>query len=416
MPNTKNIEAGEGSRKKRKSVGHKGKGGTSLPATPEATPSLPRYTEAYFNRKILVGKVLDFDFCNNEGFPIVERLNTQGLELLFSINLPSYPELIKEFYVHILATSRVDLTTKVKNTEIAFDVPTLANILGIPREGPRGWNQRNWLVNENFDKVECVKLLFGENADFMKRMYTRNLSLHHRFLHRVVATHILPKAGGFDEVTHMEAYTMYHLITGKRINVPYLIINHMHAIHDRENARLAYSNIITKILLHFEIDITGEVHHPLQNVDKLGKGTLERMGFKKHKRLGTWIPREEDSNRVIDEEGEAEIGDEAQGEPREPQEEPTTNINLPSTKPEEILEAIKGLQQDVQEMKMNVQSIKRRQMRMAKRFAKTGIIGNEGLISSSSSHDDDNIQRDDAVTDDLEGDMVGDNEDTPMDD
>ncbi|GAV79895.1 hypothetical protein CFOL_v3_23358, partial [Cephalotus follicularis] len=243
--------------------------------------SLPRYPEEYFNRKILVGKVLDFDFCNNEGFPIIGRLSEQGLEPLFSIDFPYYPDLIKEFYVHILATSKIDVTTKVKNTQIKFDVPTLATILGIPCEGPRGWNQRNWLENDNFDKVECVKLLFGENADFMQRMYTGNLSLHHRFLHRAVATHILPKAGGFDEVTHMEAYTMYHLITSKKINVPYLIINHMHAIHDRENARLAYSNTITKILLHFGIDLTGEIHHPLQNVDKLGKGTLGRMGFKK---------------------------------------------------------------------------------------------------------------------------------------
>ncbi|GAV88161.1 hypothetical protein CFOL_v3_31584, partial [Cephalotus follicularis] len=129
------------------------------------------------------------------------------------------------------------VTTKVKNTQIKFDVTTLANILGIPREGPRGWNQRIWLENDNFDKVECVKLLFGDNADFLQRMYTRNLSLHHRFLHRAVSTHILPKAGGFDEVTHMEAYTMYHLITGKKINMPYLIINHMHEIHDRENTR-----------------------------------------------------------------------------------------------------------------------------------------------------------------------------------
>ncbi|GAV63629.1 hypothetical protein CFOL_v3_07147 [Cephalotus follicularis] len=409
MPNTKNIEAEEGSRKKRKSVGCKNKGGSTLPAQPEATPLLPRYPEAYFNRKI------DFDFCNNEGFPIVEWLSAQGLEPLFSINLPSYPELIKEFYVHILATSMVDLTTKIKNSEIAFDVPTLANILGIPREGPRGWNQRNWLVNENFDKVECVKLLFGENVDFMQRVYTRNLSLHHRFLYRVVATHILPKAGGFDEVTHMEAYTMYHLITGKKINAPYLIINHMNAIHDRENARLGYSNIITKILLFFEIDLTGEIHHPLQSVDKLGKGTLGRMGFKKHKRLGTWIPMEEDSNRVVEEEGEAKMGNEAQAEAREPQEEPTPNINLPNTKLKEILEAIKGLQQNVQEMKVNVETIKRRQKRMAKRFGETGIIGNEGLISSSS-QDDDDIQRDDEGTDDLEGDMVGDNEDTPMGD
>ncbi|GAV61345.1 hypothetical protein CFOL_v3_04872 [Cephalotus follicularis] len=81
---------------------------------------------------------------------------------------------------------------------------------------------------------------------------------------------ILPKAGGFDEVTHMEAYTMYHLITGKKISLPYLIINHMHAIHDRENARLGYSNIITKILQFFKIDLTEEINHPLQSVDKLG--------------------------------------------------------------------------------------------------------------------------------------------------
>ncbi|GAV59982.1 hypothetical protein CFOL_v3_03513 [Cephalotus follicularis] len=236
-------------------------------------------------------------------------------------------------------------------------------------------------------------------------MYTRNLSLHHRFLHRAVCTHILPKAGGFDEVTHMEAYTMYHLITGKKINVPYLIINHMHAIHDRENARLGYSNIITKILLFFEIDLTGDIHHPLQSADKLGKGTLGRMGFKKHKILGIWIRREEESNRVVEEEGEVEMGDEAQAEAREPQEEPTPNINLPSTKLEEILEAIKGLHQNVQEMKVNVETIKRRQKRMAKRFAETGIIGNEGLISSSR-QDDDDIQRDDVGTDDLEGDIL----------
>ncbi|GAV74571.1 hypothetical protein CFOL_v3_18051 [Cephalotus follicularis] len=117
--------------------------------------------------------------------------------------------------------------------------------------------------------------------------------MHHRFLHHAIATHILPKAGGFDEVTHMEAYTMFHIITGQKINVPMLIINHMHAMHNRENARLPYSNIITKILMQFGVDLSGELHHSLQSADKLGKGALGRMGFKKHKRLGTWIPREE---------------------------------------------------------------------------------------------------------------------------
>ncbi|GAV77352.1 hypothetical protein CFOL_v3_20823 [Cephalotus follicularis] len=264
-----------------------------------------RYPEAYFNRKILVGKTLHFEFCNRKGFPILGWLEELGLSPLFSINLPYYPDLMKEFYVNILSSSSVSLSTSVKNKEIKFTYATLASILEIPCEGAKGWNQQNWIINDEFKKEECVRMLFGENANVIQRMYTRKLNLHHRFLHRDVAIHILPKADGFDEVTHMEAYTMFHIITGQKINVPTLIINHMHAMHNRENAHLPYSNIITKILMHFGVDFSGELHHTLQSADKLGKGTLGRMGFKKHKRLGTWILREEESNRMIEDmEGE----------------------------------------------------------------------------------------------------------------
>ncbi|GAV70818.1 hypothetical protein CFOL_v3_14316, partial [Cephalotus follicularis] len=245
---------------------------------------LRRYPEAYFNRKILVGKVLDFDFCIREGFPIVDWIRFQGLEPFFSLNLPSYPELMKEFYVHMRGGSMDSLTTMVKNKRIDLDRNRLNIILDVPNLGARGWNQRSWVTSPDFDRQDCVGVLFGENADHVQRMYTRNLPLDYRFLHRAVCTHILPKAGGFNEVTQMEAFMMYHFITGRKINVLSLMLCHMHSIHDRENARLGYSNIITKILQYFHIDLTGEVHHDLRSADKLGKGTLGRMGFKKHKR------------------------------------------------------------------------------------------------------------------------------------
>ncbi|GAV57223.1 hypothetical protein CFOL_v3_00761, partial [Cephalotus follicularis] len=243
-----------------------------------------------------------------------------------------YPELIKEFYVNIFSSYSVDMCTKVKYKEIEFNFTTLATILEIPYEGARGWNQRNWIINGAFKKEECVRLLFGENAHVMQRMYSTNISLHHRSLHRAVATHILPKAGGFDEVTHMEANTMFHIITGQKINVPMLIINHMHDMHNRENARLPYSNKITKSLMHFGVDLNRELHHALQSGHKLGKGTLGRMGFKKHKNLGTWISREDDSNRVIGKDSGEEEGEEVQGEElREPQVNPTPSMNFPRT-------------------------------------------------------------------------------------
>ncbi|GAV84161.1 hypothetical protein CFOL_v3_27605 [Cephalotus follicularis] len=139
----------------------------------------------------------------------------------------------------------LELKEKNRNFDLSFDL--LASILEIPYEGTRARNQRGWPVADDFTREECVQLLFGDNALVVQNMYSRNLSLHYRFLYRAVATHILPKAGGFDEVTHMEAFTMFHIITGRKICVPQLIIKHMLAIHDRENARLAYSNIITKI-------------------------------------------------------------------------------------------------------------------------------------------------------------------------
>ncbi|GAV58042.1 hypothetical protein CFOL_v3_01578, partial [Cephalotus follicularis] len=119
---------------------------------------------------------------------------------LFSINLPSYPELIKEFYVKILINVDGDLELKVKNKNFDLSFDLLASILEISYDGTRGWNQRGWPVADDFTREECVQLLFGENAQVVQRMYSRNLSLHYRFLHRAVATHILPKAGGFDEV------------------------------------------------------------------------------------------------------------------------------------------------------------------------------------------------------------------------
>ncbi|GAV73057.1 hypothetical protein CFOL_v3_16544 [Cephalotus follicularis] len=199
---------------------------------------------------------------------------------------------MKEFYARILTSPSHSLSTTVKGKSIDFDLAQLHNILNIPNLGAKGWNHRTWVTGNDFDKLDCVRTLFGENADPIQRMYTRNLPLHYRFLHRAVCTHILPKAGGFDEVTHMEAFTMYHFITSRPINVPFLIIKYMHSIHVRENARLGYSNIITRILECFGVDFTGEVHNDLQSSDKLGKGTLGRMGFKKHtQRYNTASPR-----------------------------------------------------------------------------------------------------------------------------
>ncbi|GAV86583.1 hypothetical protein CFOL_v3_30013, partial [Cephalotus follicularis] len=191
--------------------------------------------------------------------------------LMFNVNPPHYLDLMKEFYANFSFSTSISLTTTVKNRNILMNYLTLASILSIPCDGSKGWSNRSWVEEDGFNKEECVHLLFGENAHTVENMYSRNLRLDYRFLHRAVSTHILPKAGGFDEITHMEVYSMFHIITGRRINVPMLIINHMKVMQARENARLPYGNLVTYILMYYHVDLDGEVHHTLQSADKLGK-------------------------------------------------------------------------------------------------------------------------------------------------
>ncbi|GAV69445.1 hypothetical protein CFOL_v3_12946, partial [Cephalotus follicularis] len=253
-----------------------------------------RYPQAYFESKILVGKTLNFDFCIVEGFPIVGWLNALDLGPLFMINLPHHPDLMKEFYANFLNNSIGTLYRRVKNIHINIDSSTIAFILSIPNDGTRGWSHMGWIVGEGFNREDCVHLLFGKNAQVVEKMTrSAHIWLDYRFLHRAVATHILPKVGEYDEVTHMEAFTIFHIITGRRISIPMHILRHIKAMQARKNARLPYGNIITKILMHFHVDLHGEVHHALQNTDKLGNETLGRIGFKKHRRLRTWIPKED---------------------------------------------------------------------------------------------------------------------------
>ncbi|GAV81654.1 hypothetical protein CFOL_v3_25108 [Cephalotus follicularis] len=343
---------------------------------------------------MLDGKTLDFDFCLREGFPIVGWLNALDLDTLFSVNLPHYPDLMKEFYANFGFSTSVSLSTRVKDRNILMN-----KFLSIPSDGSRGWSNRSWVEEDGFNKEECVHLLFGKNAYVVEKMYSRNLRFDYIFLHRAVATHILPKAGGFDEITHMEAFTMFYIVTSRRINVPLLILNHMKAMQARENARLPYGNLVTKILM-YNVDLDGEVHHALQSADKLGKGTLGIMGFKKHKRLATWIPKNEDSNRVSNEEEEGEEGEEAQGGENVVLEaESSPSFNLPNNQFEEIMQAIRGLE--------------RRQRRLERKLVEKGLIGKEDMTSKEEDQENATNGAEDQNTDIAE---VGDDGDDRMDD
>ena len=52
---------------------------------------------AFANKVIAKGRCLDLNFLEREGFQIGQKLRNLDLKPFYSLNLPIYPNLVKEF-------------------------------------------------------------------------------------------------------------------------------------------------------------------------------------------------------------------------------------------------------------------------------------------------------------------------------
>ena len=82
-----------------------------------------------------------------------------------------------------------------------------------------------------------------------------------KILHNMIRHTLLPRSGTFEAVTDTDLCIMYHLITKKKLNLCYIILQHMidSCMNPKQsNAALAYGMHITPILRAAKIDLEGE--------------------------------------------------------------------------------------------------------------------------------------------------------------
>ncbi|GAV77742.1 hypothetical protein CFOL_v3_21212 [Cephalotus follicularis] len=107
---------------------------------------------------------------------------------------------------------------------------------------------------------------------------TNILGAEHRLLHHITATHILPTSGGHEKMSYQDLYILWHIISGKPLNLPHLIMmNMLRATYEVEGA-LPYGRVIAKILSHFGILFGNEVPSRIDVGDIYNASSLKRMG------------------------------------------------------------------------------------------------------------------------------------------
>ena len=88
----------------------------------------------FVNKIITKGRCLTLAFLEKEVFPFGDKLQNLGLQPFCSLNLPIYPNLIKEFLsvaIHVKSGFKGNL----RDTEVVITSTSLSDFLNISKQG-----------------------------------------------------------------------------------------------------------------------------------------------------------------------------------------------------------------------------------------------------------------------------------------
>ncbi|GAV75657.1 hypothetical protein CFOL_v3_19135, partial [Cephalotus follicularis] len=279
---------------------------------------------SYARRKVLCGRTVDFSFTTGDKFNVEQWFDVLGWKDYFTINAPYYIEYVKEFYSNLSnvgddCNDVLELTTKVNGIVIKFDDKILGQILNVPAAGSKFFETKKWSEDPELVLEDCLRVLYhNENVFGGMTKPTNLLDAEHRLLHHINVTHILPTSGGHEKMSYQDLYIMWHVVTGKPLNLLHLIMKNMLRATFKVKCTLSYGMVITKILSHFGIVFGNEVASRLDVGDIYNASSLKRMEWKRvfdYEKGVQWLPKEGGRKRKrVEGEGDEDVEEQGQAQ------------------------------------------------------------------------------------------------------
>ncbi|KAK2438511.1 hypothetical protein QL285_023283 [Trifolium repens] len=166
-------------------------------------------------------------------------------------------------------------------------------LINLPFEGATIYGG-DWYSKLDVSKEALVIELFNEEGAKMEEPTSSYLKKEFKILHNMLLHCIFPRIGSKQKVTDMDLLILYHMTKGIKLNLPYVIIQHM--IHAAKSGPmkivLPYGMILTKLFRLYEVDETNQrvdnscTIFGLKNVHRMKKETFseESVDLGKRKR------------------------------------------------------------------------------------------------------------------------------------
>ncbi|GAV58403.1 hypothetical protein CFOL_v3_01937 [Cephalotus follicularis] len=270
---------------------------------------VPLRNVTFVDKRVMGGRNIDLDFCSSE-FSFVSWLEDLHLIPLVQISDPFYIKLVKEFYSNLrMASSQNEeftISSSVKGQRIYLDARILASILHIPHTGLYVFEDKKWPEVEGFHPNQILSILYPNDPNVNPNMAltTNRLSVDHRLLHHLIVHQILPTGGGYAKFSRMQVFLMWCILSKIEFCFPLLMLKTMVRAFSQKKSVLPFGSILTKVFLHHQIRLEGEIATKLKKEDTYNKSTLNQMGWKKQEGIWTYCPKVDQAPRIAREEQE----------------------------------------------------------------------------------------------------------------
>ena len=156
---------------------------------------------------------------------------------LCSLDLPTYPSLVREFYASI-ARGFGGFHCKLRGINIIVNEELLCRFLKMSSDGGIG------TVHSN--REGALKLIFNRvDVNPLDDILVSQLSVKMRLLPSIISRILFPKTGCFDFFFERDLVLMHFIIEEIPINLPRLMMNCMCEAASKAKASLPYGMVIT---------------------------------------------------------------------------------------------------------------------------------------------------------------------------
>ncbi|GAB2285771.1 hypothetical protein Dimus_020208, partial [Dionaea muscipula] len=197
--------------------------------------------------------------------------------------------------------------SKVKGVEIEFDSMKLASILDVlGHTGIREYIKEVWEESKYIKPLEITRK-FANNSliNVARRVQSTEMKPFQRFVHLVVMKNLVPRFRKRDTTSFMDLTYMDHLVSGRKINLPRVMMRHMAYVISVKDDELPYGDWMTMIFDAFGVPLVDKKGEEPKRYDYFEETFLTMCKLKRENRIW-WIGTGENRKRDDDNEAPAE--------------------------------------------------------------------------------------------------------------